>query len=302
MEIIEILIPVFLVFGLGALSVALKIFKSTDSYIFTRYVFYFGFPILIFNRLNHTAFEKVADLPFLLTNILNLSAVVLLILAISWLFKCKRKFIGMLVVAGIFGNVAYMGLPMSELMFGSEGVGYASIIVGLVVVFSLSVGISFLEYFSSSKPSVKTVAWSIAKNPIVIGIVLGLIASAVKLEMPTPIENFLVIVAKSAGPVALFAIGMFLVGGKIAKDKKKIAILCLVNLLALPFVTFGIGTYLGLSGMILKVSILQSAMPLAATNFVLAQKYKIGEDIISSAIVVSTLLSIVTIGLVMWLF
>ncbi len=60
MNIINVLIPIFLVLGMGALSIKARIFKADDSYIFSRYDFYIGFPILIFYSLLHTEFAKVS--------------------------------------------------------------------------------------------------------------------------------------------------------------------------------------------------------------------------------------------------
>ena len=302
MEIIEILIPVFLVLGLGSASVFGKIFTSDDSYIFSKYVFYFGFPVLIFNRLNHTAFEKVTDVPFLFTNLLGLLAVALCVVGIFWVFKLPKKLLGIMILAGIWGNVAYMGIPINEMFFGVEGGSYAAIVVGITVVFSLLFGVPFLEYFSHGKPSVKNVLLSVLKNPIVIGILLGLFASGMKLDLPVPIENFILLIAKSAGPVAIFSIGMFLVGKKVFSDKKLVFSLCFLNLFLLPLVMFGLGTLFSVQGLMFEVSVLQAAMPIAITSFILAQKYKIAEEAVSGAIVLSTLLSIVTIGLVMWIF
>lgn len=302
MNIIEILIPVFLVFGLGALSVASKVFSSDDSYVFSKYNYYFGLPILIFFSLYQTDFEKIGDLNFLAANLLNLIVTVLILLLISKVFKFQRKFTGMLVFAGILGNVAYMGIPLNELLFGTEGVGFASIIVGLVVAFSLSIGIFFLELFSKEKPNLKNISSKLLKNPLIIAIVLGILASGINLPFPVYIENFFQIVSKSAGPIALFSIGMFLVGKHLVKDRGKVFALVCANLILLPIITYGVGLFFGLGSIPFKVSILQAAMPLAATTFVIAQEYKIMEETISNAIVVSTLLSIFTLGITMSLF
>lgn len=302
MDIIQILIPVFLVIGLGALSVFTKIFKPEDSYLFSRYDFYVGFPILIFYSLLHTDFAKISDLKFLGTNVFNLAIMFVLIFLVVKLFKIPKKLWGIFLIAGTYGNVAYMGFPINQLMFGTDGIGYASIITGVVTVFCLTVGIFLLEFFVAKKPNFKAIFMHLARNPIIIGIVLGVIASALRVNMPVSIDNFLAIVSKSAGPIALFAIGMFMVGRSLTKHRKEIAILCILNLIFLPIITYFVGRTIGLGAVPFKISLLEAAMPLAATNFVVAQKYKIGEGIISSSIIISTLASIITIGGAMLLF
>jgi hypothetical protein len=209
LKITETLIPVFLVLFLGYISVMSKIFKSEDSKNFSKYDFYFGFPILIFYSLLHTNFENIWDFSFLFTNITNLFFAVLIIFLITTLFKVPKKFKGMLIIAGIYGNVAYMGIPMTEFLYGKDGVGYASIIVGIVSVFSLSIGIFLLEYFADAEHSVKDILKNMSKNPIIIAVLLGILFSALKISLPKFADDFLSMVSKSAGPIALFAIGMF---------------------------------------------------------------------------------------------
>jgi malonate transporter and related proteins len=296
MNIINILIPVFLVLALGALSIKMKIFKSEDSYIFSKYDFYIGFPILIFYTLSHTEFSSISNMPFLGTNLIALIIAVILVILVSYVLRLPRKLTGILILGGIYGNVAYMGIPVNELLFGKEGTGYASVIVGVVSVFALSVGIMAIELFSNKKPKVYEILKSMIKNPIIIAVVLGVIVSALKITFPAPIEKFLDIVSKSASPIALFAIGMFLIRKNSFKNIGMIITLCIFNLLVLPLLVFLLAPLMGLTGLPLNVSLISAAMPLAATNFVLAQKYKLGEEIISSAIIISTVLSVLTLA------
>lgn len=297
MEILTIVLPLFLVMGLGALGVWTKVFKSEDSHIFSRYDYYVGFPILIFYSLSHTDFQKITNLPFLATNVINLLIMVALVLVGAYVFRLKRKLIGIAVIAAVYGNVAYMGIPLNELLFGQEGIGYASIVVGVVSIFALSVGIFLLEFYTRAKPNLRNIFLDIVKNPLVVAILLGVVASGFHVNFPLPLDSFFNIVSKSASPIALFAIGMFLVGKRhVFTQHKLYIILGVLNLLLLPLITYVVGRLFGLTGVPFEVSVLQAAMPLAATNFILAEKYKIGEDIVATAIIVSTLASIITLS------
>ncbi|KKP36721.1 MAG: auxin efflux carrier [Candidatus Peregrinibacteria bacterium GW2011_GWF2_33_10] len=199
----------------------------------------------------------------------------------------------MLIIAGIYGNVAYMGISMTEFLYGKDGVGYASIIVGIFL----------LEYFADAERSVKDILKNMSKNPIIIAVLLGILFSALKVSLPKFADDFLSMVSKSAGPIALFAIGMFFANRKIISSKCQIFVLCLANLILLPIITYACGLIFGLSLTLtsFKVSLLQTAMPLAATNFVLAQKYKIDEEVVANSIIYSTIISLFTIGGLLYL-
>lgn len=302
--ILQTLLPIFLVMGLGMLSVKLKIFSVEDSKIFSNYDYYIGFPVLIFYSLLNTNFKNVFSIPFFLTNTLNLGIVILLVLLFAGIFKMPKKVRGMLVMAGIYGNVAYMGIPLSEFIFGKSGIGYASIIVGLVSIFCLSVGIFLLEFFNGMKTSFGSILKNMAKNPIIIAVILGIFAGILNIKFPKFINDFLILVSKSAAPIALFAIGMFFFKKNVVVSKMQIFMLCIVNLLILPIITIFLGKLFGLDGTsaAFKVSILQAAMPLAATNFVLAQRYQIDQEVVANSIIYSTLFSFFTLGGFLYLF
>ncbi len=298
MEIVNILIPVFLTMGLGALSVLLKVFKQEDTTVFTRYDYYFAFPILMFLTLFHTDFTVVGSWQFLLTNILGLSATLVAIIVLGYLFKLPKKFIGIAAVAGTFGNVAYMGIPIMDLLYGKSAAGFTPIVVGITTAFCLSIGVLVLEIFDDQrKVHLGKILLGLAKNPLIISIVLGIIASLIKLPIPAFLESFLTLVKNSASPVALFSICMFIVGQKLVAQSGKIAFLILCNMVILPVMIFLIGKGFGLSGLAFNVSLMEASLPLAATTFVIAQKYKNHENIVASTVVVSTLLSIISLSI-----
>lgn len=311
MQIISILIPIFAVIGLGFICVWFKLFSSEDSRIFSKYDYYVGFPILIFYALAFTDFEQIKNWPLFATNIVAMALAVALILLASFVFRVKREFIGVLVLAGLFSNVAYMGIPINEMLFGKEGVSYASIVIAIVNIFCLTIGIFCLEYFAGEKMTLPKMFLGLAKNPILIAVVAGIVASALNMSFPAPIAKFLDFVGKSASPIALFAIGMFLGRTRATVVNRpsrggtsisRVAALCLVNLIVLPVLIYLVGRTIGFSDLPFKVSLVEAAMPLAATNFVLAQQHHVGEDVVASSIVVSTLISAVTIALLIFLF
>lgn len=301
MHILDILLPIFLVMGLGALSVFLKVFKPQDSLIFSKYDYNIGFPILLFYTLVHTHFEQIGSPAFIGANILSLLAVSLLMLAIGFLLRLPKPSIGIMVVAAMFGNSAYMGIPVLQQLYGSEGTSYASLIVGIQLTLVLSVGIFMLEALQKRKPNVRGALWHLVKNPLIISVVLGIVCSLLSVTLPAFLENFLGMVSKSASPIALFAIGMFLVGKKLSPQPKKIALICFMKLIALPLITFGIAKALGITGIAFSSTLLEGAMPLAATTFVIAQTHGIEEEMISSSIVLTTLLSFGTLSVLLLL-
>lgn len=301
MPVVNVLIPVFLIMGLGALSVKTKIFTKADTTVFTRYDYYFALPALMFLTLATSDFTSINNIPFLLTTFLGLLLTLLAIIVVGKILRFPNKFIGIAAVAGTFGNITYMGVPVMKSLYGDTSLPYVAVISGITIAFCMVISILVLELMDDEKKSnAKTLFLNTIKNPLVIAIVLGVLASFVKIHLPPYIEGMLKMVKDSASAVALFSIGMFMVGQKITGQMSKIIFICTANMIVLPLIVFALGKSFGLTGDLFNISLLEAAMPLGTTTFVIAQKYKNHDDTIATAVILSTLFSIVTLGLLIF--
>lgn len=302
MQVLLILIPVFLVIFTGYFLVRIGLFKPKDSYIFSRYSFYVGMPVLLFRSISMTEFQAISDPSFLALNIINLLIVMGFTMLVCFVAHIPKKLWGILLLAAAWGNVAYMGIPVNEQLFGDIGVSTASMVVGVSNIVMVGVGIFFLSYFSHTTFSLKKIGKDFVTSPILLSIFFGVIFSAFKITIPETIDIFLAMFARSAAPIALFAIGAFMAGKKwLAGDFDLIVLISSFNLILLPIVTFIMGfLFFTLNPITLMVSTVESAMPIAASAFVFAQQYKVCEKEVSSGIILSTLLSIVTLTLFIW--
>jgi predicted permease len=103
--------------------------------------------------------------------------------------------------------------------------------------------------------------------------------------------------AATASPVALFALGSFL-HGKFKKQDASLAVwTTAAKLLVFPLAVFLLAKIFNLSAENQSISALISTMPVAVTCFVIAEKYKLNQQLVANAIVLSTAVSIATIPL-----
>jgi predicted permease len=119
-------------------------------------------------------------------------------------------------------------------------------------------------------------------------------------KVPLPVERFATLLAAAAGPCALFAIGLFVSqlsirAGAMASWQSSLLKLVLHPLL-MALLAFWL---LPIDPFWAKIAVVCASLPLGATAFVLAQRYKLLEAETSTGAVVSTTASIVTVSLVM---
>ncbi|KAL6846811.1 hypothetical protein ACP4OV_024259 [Aristida adscensionis] len=150
----------------------------------------------------------------------------------------------------------------------------------------------------SFRPLVRAVGIKVAKNPNVYAGVLGVawacFTNRWHIETPSIIEGSVLIMSKTGVGLAMFSMGLFM-----ALQEK--IIVCgagpTVLGMALRFVAGPAATAVGalavgLRGDVLRLAIIQAALPQAITTFVFAREYGLHADILSTAVIFGTLASL----------
>lgn len=194
-----------------------------------------------------------------------------------------------------FSNAGYMGIPLIQALYGTEGTFYASAFLTMFNVVLWTVGC----IMAGDKVKPKEVAKSILSTPVLYGVVLGLIIYL----MQIPVPNFIVSPVASIGnmntPISMIIIGMIIAGSnmKFIVTNKDIWFTIAVRMIVIPAISVALFYLLGFSGMTAKVVLIQAACPTAAITSVFAIRYGHNENVAAGAVVLTTLVSIVTLPL-----
>src|SRR5215210_1533872 len=138
---------------------------------------------------------------------------------------------------------------------------------------------------------------ALARNPLILAIFAGLAASALGLDTPTPVANFLDLLGDTAGPCALFALGATLAGRKVAGGTAEVAYMTLMKLVVHPAALFLTTTLLfDVDPLWATAALLGAALPIAANVFIVARQYDVYVGRTSSAILVSTAVSMISVS------
>ncbi len=299
---LEVFFPVFAIMAVGAMAVWSKVLKREDSAVLNRYNLYFAFPALMFQSLAKVSFANLMDGGFVFLNLLALVLTLLTLVLVGQWFGFSKRFLGIAAVAGTFGNVAYMGLPILSIAYGEKVAAYAPLQCGLTIVFCLVVGVAVMEAMSGKATDVAKLWKGVLLNPLVLSILAGLLASLLKWELSVALSKSVGMLAATAGPSALFAIGMFLVRKR--QDQQlnwpKVWWIIIGNMVFLPGWTLVLLWIFGNKGLSAQVSMLQASMPLAATCFVIAEQGDNHQAEVAQAIVLSTMISIISLPLTLF--
>ncbi|MGB4910196.1 MAG: AEC family transporter, partial [Tabrizicola sp.] len=198
---------------------------------------------------------------------------------------------------GVIGNVGFLGIPMLALLLGPQSVGPVLLVLAVdLIVFSsfLTMAITGLRAGRVSAQTFGILAVGLAKNPMIVSVVLGIAWGATGLALPGPISEFLTMLGAAATPCALFAIGASL-SGRSAERVEVAAWLASAKLVLHPLSVAGACWLFGVTGYAAGVMIAAAALPVAGNVFILAQHYRVAPQRVSTAILLSTAASVLTV-------
>jgi hypothetical protein len=191
-----------------------------------------------------------------------------------------------------FGNAGNLGLPLCLFAFGNKGLGLA---IGFYLVGSVS---QFLvgPLFQGRKPVWRT----LLTTPVNYAAVLGVSLLATDTTLPLWLGNTIELLAGLAIPLMMLALGHAL--GSFKVQRLPVAAGIAAGRLGLGLIVgYAITLVFGLTGIERGVVLVQSAMPVAVFNYLLAARYDRHPEDVAGAIVISTLVTFVTLPVLLLL-
>jgi hypothetical protein len=248
----------------------------------TRIIMNIGSPCLILNGIVNLEFAP-SDFALMIGTAVTILASCSLIGAV--VLKLAGQPLRSFLPPVIFGNTGNLGLPLCLFAFGDEGLGLA---VAVYLVYSVSQFI-FGPLVQGREPAWRT----LATTPMIYTAVIGVVLLATDTAMPTALANTVGLLGGLAIPLMLLALGYSLANFRVTRPGKAVGLA--VSRLLLGFSVGVLVTELfGLTGTMRGVVIIESSMPLAVFNFLLAARYDRHPEDIAGAILISTVLSFLT--------
>ena len=292
------ILPLFLAVLAGLLFSRTKSYKKEWIDVLNDYALWIGFPALIL-----VALFKL-DVP--LANYIDLAAwnsayivlSMLLAFPIARLFRLSTDTLRTLILAFSFGNVSYLGIPVLMSVYGSGILAESTLLSAVYLFWLFTLGIILVEVLGEHDVNPLVVVKNLLQNPLLIAVLLGLLVSILNIEVPEILVKGLDLFATSVTAVVLFSLGLFLGTHPFGRLKEwlPVAAFSIAILLVLPLVFYTAARVFGVSFDI-RSSILEAAMPMGLTPYVLAVKYKLNATFASKVVVLSTILSVFTLPL-----
>lgn len=304
-QFLNLILPFFLIIGLGFAAGWFKWMPEGSSPALTRFVMVFALPPFLFQILMKTPFQEIANFRFLgyyTTGSLAIFAIGFVIFRM--VHREDRRNATYFAQACAMPNTGYLGLPM---LSGLLGPGAAVIVtlclmIELLVIAPLTLliaGSGKNGGASNRRDALRQITKSIVTNSLILTAALGVTASFFNFQPPSYVDATLTLIAKGAGPAALFTIGMTLAqrtlsSGRLFTNGSFLS-MTLLKLIVHPLIVFALLVPLaGFDYLTATAAVLAAALPIAANAYMLSARSGANLQAISTGILISSALAVAT--------
>ena len=286
-KIFEVIFPVFFVIGVGYYLG--KKNPKFDTNFITNFAGNIGTPAMIFYTVTTTGITLSIFIHYFAYAILMIGGFA--VIGLIFLFLLKKD-LSMELPPLILPNTGNMGVPICLFAYGTQGLGVASAVASVIILFHFTLGV----FLAKKKFSFDI----LIKSPPVYAIIVSVLFLFFEVKVPLFLENTTFLLTYATIFLVLMSLGIALTRFKFSfRDS---IVFSFLRVIIGPLIGFGVIRYFDLSGFPAGVLLIQSAMPSAILNYLVGSMYSPKKivDSIASTIVTSTLMSFITIPIVVF--
>ena len=296
--------PIFLVMVIGYILKQIGMLNDNFVTVANRFNFKVTLPFMLFRDISGVDIRAVFDIRYVLFCALVSTACFWIIWGGVKLFLKDQSMRGAFVQASFRSSAAVMGLAFIQNMYGSSAMGPLMIVSAVPLYNIFSVIVLTFEGARSGevdpKQKIKAACINIAKNPIILGILAGLIVGLLGIDFPVIMDKTVNSVAQMATPLALITIGAGFEGRKaLAKIRPTIAA-SMIKLVIQPLIFLPVAAWMGFRGEQMIAILIMLASPTTPSCYIMAKNMDTDGVLTASVIVMTTLLAAFT--LTGWIF
>ncbi|ROP65096.1 AEC family transporter [Curtobacterium sp. ZW137] len=261
------------------------------QFVMSRLAFFVLMPCLLFHTI------ATADIASLVSPMLwvSLLSAVLVAVGTALVFGLVlRRSITVTTVGALaasYVNANNIGLPVAVYVLGQATAVVPVILLQLVVM--APIALTILDAATASGGGWRRRVLGPVTNPLIIASLLGLLFSALHVQLPDPVLQPFALVGAAAVPVVLLSFGMSLHGAAPLKDpaiRTDVIVASSIKLVVMPTVAFVLARFVfGLDGQQVFVLTTLGALPAAQNVFNYAQRYDAAVPVARDVVLISTL-------------
>lgn len=289
---------IYLLIGFGVRKADLVTLDQVRA--FNHMVFVVFFPVMMFDSLYTSDIEAAFDIKFVGFALVFLMCFITVDWAFSVRIESDNRSRGALIQAIYRSNYVLMGIPVAVNIFGKGNIPEAAVLAMVMVPVYNVMAVIILEKFRGGKADARHLIKGVAKNPIILGALAGLIAVGLDISLPEAVKQVCDTMGSATTPIAMILLGASFDIKSVKSGKRNLTLAVLGKLVVQPALGLPIAVALGFRGIQLVALIIMMAAPTAVSSYTMAEAMDSDGHLAGNAVIFSTPISCVTLFL--WLF
>lgn len=308
-------LPIVLLILLGFSLKKIKLISKSTLDNLNKVCFRVFLPISLFKSVYSA--ESLSGFNFKLIGFIVAALIIIFVVAlilVSILVKDNKQK-GAVLQAMVRPNYAYIGIPLAVSIAGTEGEQIAALVALISIpIFNIFAVIALSLFVDGEKKSVKQVLLKIAKNPLIHGVLIGMLCLVIRsifinLDIDFRLTDISFLyeaiskVAGAASPIALITLGGLFEFKEIKRVGKELTATIISRQVIIPLILFTIAYFLfDFNGAEYAVLIAVFGAPVAVSSAVMAKEMGSDEELANQIVVWTTIFSSITIFLLIFIF
>lgn len=297
-------IPIFLLMILGYVLKQIKMVDEPFIKTLNKFNYNVTLPVLVFKDLSQSDFLQVWNTKYVLFCFLVTLFCILSIWFLAVFCLKNKDLVGEFVQASYRSSAAVLGIAFIQSIYGNSGMA-PLMIIGTVPLYNVA-AVLILSFTGPTAKGLNPAALKksilgILTNPIILGILAGMLASVCRLDLPIILDKTVNNVAVLASPLALIGLGAGFEGGKAIKLVKPTLATTLVKLVVWPLLFLPLAILLGFRNEMLIALLVMLGAPTTPSCYIMARNMGHDGVLTSGAVVATTLFSSITLTLALFI-
>ncbi len=303
---INVTIPIFLVMVVGYFLRRINLLNDNFINVANKLCFTVTLPLLVYSDLAGVDIREVFDWRYVIFCAVATSVGFWGSWAIAKLFLKDHSLRGAFTQASFRSSAAVMGLAFIQNIYGGESSAMGALMmIGAVPLYNIYsvIVLTFEGDYPEGERDTKRIreaGVNIIKNPIIIGVIVGVIVALFHNPLPELVNSTVDYIARTATPLALLVLGAGFEGRKAIQKIKPTIASSVIKLIGMAAIFVPIAAWLGFTGEKMVALLVMLAGPTTSSCYIMAKEMHNDEVLTASIVVVTTLLSSVT--LTAWIF
>jgi malonate transporter len=299
--ILNIVAPVFGLIVIGYVAARWRLLSDGAAQGISDFAFTLAIPALLCRTIATAEFGALSPLAvwtsFYTAGFLTWGFATLLSMT---LLARPREDAASVAMTATFGNTVMLGIPLAIGAFGDKATAIIALVLSIHAPTWWLLGMLHAQAAGGAPDQspgkmIASLARDLMRNPIIIGILVGVLWRFTGLKLPVAIDRLLQLMAQAGIPTSLVALGLTLVGFEIKGQMPTLTAVIALKLVFMPLVAWLMAHYVfALDPLTTGVIVVMAAVPTGANAFLFAVKMGRAVNSASGAVALGTAVAAVT--------